>query len=66
VKYTSNNRTKGPSAFKFYTIKTLFLTLICFKWPENVDKDCDKDCSSPMSAKTESNQGIFADSEART
>lgn len=42
------------------------LTLICFKWPEKVDKEWDKDCSSPMSAKTESNQGICTDSEDKT
>jgi hypothetical protein len=44
----------------------IILTLIRFKWPEKVDKDWDKDCSSPMSAKTASNQGIFTDSEAKT
>ena len=44
----------------------IILTLICFKWPENVDNDWDKDCSSPISAKTLSNQGIFADSEDKT
>lgn len=41
------------------------LTLICFKCPEKVDKDWDKDCSSPISAKTESNQGIRTDSAAK-
>lgn len=44
----------------------ILLTLICFKWPEKVDSDWDKDCSSPISAKTESNQGICADSEDKT
>lgn len=38
------------------------LTLICFKCPEKVDRDWDRDCSSPISAKTESTQGIFTDS----
>lgn len=41
------------------------LTLICFKRPVKVDKDWAKDCSSPISAKIESNQGILTGSEAR-
>lgn len=41
-------------------------TLICFRWPVKVDKDWDRDCSSPMSANTESNHGIFTGSEDNT
>ena len=42
------------------------LTLIFLKWPEKVDRDWVRDCSSPISAKIESNQGICTDSEAKT
>lgn len=47
-------------------IEVMHLTLICFKRPEKVDKDWARDCSSPISAKMESNQGILTGSDART
>jgi hypothetical protein len=37
----------------------IILTLIRFKWPEKVDKDWDKDCSSPVSAKKHQTKGFL-------
>ena len=63
---TSSNRIKELTTSVLLDFKASIMRLIRRICPENVDKLCCKDCSSPISANTTSNQGNSTGSFAGT